>query len=136
MPKIFILDDDRISNELNKLVFKLMGITDIDIRTTGHDALLYFEDCIKENEFPDLMFIDLNLPGMSGFDFIEKYETLYKSYMPGRRIIMLTNSILEEDRDTAIKFDSVLDFLSKPLSRKILMEIFQKADVDFPADES
>jgi CheY-like chemotaxis protein len=129
MPKIFILDDDPISNELNKIIFSMMGLKEITIKTTGTDAIQYLEQCNADKDFPDAMFIDLNLPGMNGFEFIEEYEKRYMKYNPGPRIIMLTNSILEDDRIRAMQFGSVLDFMSKPLNKNKIREILQKVNV-------
>lgn len=114
--KIFILDDDEISNELSRIILNSLEENDIDTRSSGQEAIEYLEESIKEDDFPDLIFVDLNLPGMNGFDFIDFYERKYLPLIPGSRIIMLTNSVVEEDRDEAMKYDSVLDFWSKPLS--------------------
>jgi CheY-like chemotaxis protein len=114
--KIFILDDDEISNELSRIILNSLEENDIDTRASGKEAMEYLEECREEGEFPDLIFVDLNLPGMNGFDFINIYEKKYMPLNPGSRIIMLTNSVVEEDRDEAMKYDSVLDFWSKPLS--------------------
>ena len=128
MPRILILDDDHISNELNKLVLNMLGVTNIDIMTSGQEALQYLEECRHNNLFPSLMFVDINLPGMSGFDFVKEYESHYMFHSPGTKIIILTNSIMDEDRDKSVSFDSVLDFMSKPLNKKKIQEIFLKVN--------
>lgn len=129
MPKIFILDDDPISNELNKLVFSMMDLKNVVIKTTGTEAIEYLEQCMEGCDFPDVMFIDLNLPGMNGFEFIREYEKKFMNSNPGPRIVMLTNSILEDDRNMAIQYDSVLDFMSKPLNKNKIRNVFQKVNV-------
>jgi CheY-like chemotaxis protein len=123
--KVLILDDDEISNELSRIILNSMEINDIDIEATASDALQYLDECKREGEFPDLLFVDLNLPGMNGFDFIELYEKIYMQYNPGSRIIMLTNSVVDEDRDEAMRYDSVLDFWSKPLSIPKLKDLLR-----------
>lgn len=129
MPKIFILDDDPISNELNKIVFSMMGLKDLVIKTTGPDAIEYLEQCTADCDFPGVLFVDLNLPGMNGFEFIREYEKRFMNDNPGPRIVMLTNSILEDDRNMAMQYGSVLDFMSKPLNKNKIRDIFQRVNV-------
>jgi CheY-like chemotaxis protein len=128
MLKVFILDDDRINNDLNITVMKLTGITDIDVRVTGHGALQYLEECSKKNTFPDLMFVDLSMPGMSGFTFIQEYEKIYRKFSRKTSIILLTNSMLHEDKVKALKHESVIDYIIKPLTIKKLIDVFQKVN--------
>jgi CheY-like chemotaxis protein len=123
--KVFILDDDEISNELSRIILNSMEINDIDIGTSATEAIDYMEQCKEEGEFPELLFVDLNLSGINGFSFIRLYEKNYMQYNPGSRIIMLTNSVVEEDRDEAMKYDSVLDFWSKPLSIPKLKDLLR-----------
>ncbi|HEX2977055.1 MAG TPA: response regulator [Bacteroidales bacterium] len=123
--KIFILDDDDISNELSKIILGTMDITDIDVCTNAEEAIEYLQRSKEENDFPDLMFVDINLRGMSGFEFRNLYESEFMEHNPGSKIIMLTNSVVDEDREEAMKYDSVLDFWSKPLSIPKMKELLR-----------
>lgn len=114
--KIFILDDDDISNELSKIILNLAGINDIEYRGSGKEAIKYLDDCHEKGLFPDLILVDINLPGMSGFNFIEHYESNYMNLNPGTRLIMLTNSVSDEEKFRALTYNSVIDFWSKPLT--------------------
>lgn len=125
MYKIFILDDDELHNNLSVLILQIMGITDVDFRTSGREALKYFEECRIKNRFPDIMFVDLNMPGMSGLSFIKKYEAEYMKYNPACRVIMLSNSILDEERYEALKYESISDFWNKPLNKTKLENLIQ-----------
>lgn len=128
MTKVFILDDDELHNELNRIVMNTVGIQEIDIRISGKDAIQYLEDCKHDNSFPALMFIDLNMPGMNGLSFIKLFEEKYLQYSNHTRIIMLTNSILDSDKDEAMNHKSVLYFLNKPLTAGKLTEILHKVE--------
>lgn len=127
--KIFILDDDEISNELSKIILNLSGISDIDIRTTVFDSISYLSERAKENKFPDLLFVDLDLPGMDGFAFIDYYEKHYMKKYPDSRIVMLTNSVIEEDRERALTYESVIEFWTKPLTVNNLNEIIRNKGI-------
>lgn len=126
MPKIFILDDDEMHNDLNTLILKTMGYEDVVCRTSGKEALQYLELCRKNNDFPNVMLVDLNMSGMDGFTFIRLYEEHFRSLSPGLRIIMLTNSIFEDEKMEAMQYESVSDFWSKPLNKKKLKEVLEK----------
>jgi len=125
MAKIFVLDDDEMQNILNKLLFKTIGITDVDYRTTGKEALEYLEVCKNNSMFPDLMFVDLNLTGMGGIEFVRQYELQYRKYSSHLSIIILSNSAYEEHQEAVLKYESVIKFWSKPLNKNKLTEILQ-----------
>ena len=128
MIKVFILDDDDLHNELNKLAMNIIGVTNIDICTSGKEALQYPDDCKGKKLFPSLILIDLNMPDMNGLTFIHLFEEKYKQYSPDTYIVMLTNSILDSDKEEAMKYKSVLYFMNKPLTTARLTEIIRKIE--------
>ncbi len=130
MIKVFLLDDDELANELIIYILELAGITDYEIRTSGEDALAYLDNCKSQNNFPDIMFVDINMPGMNGFDFVEQYEEKYRLYSPNTRIIMLTNSVLASEKKYAENYDSISDFLNKPLTLNRLNELLKSVKAD------
>jgi CheY-like chemotaxis protein len=127
--KIFLLDDDEMNNMLVSLMMEISGLKDVDVRTTGQDALAYLEECKTNDVFPDVMFVDINLPGMKGLTFVEHFERDYKDLCPACKIIMLTNSVLNSERETALKFASVVSYLNKPLTQNKLMEIISQIEL-------
>lgn len=131
MISVLIIDDDNLHNDLSILTFKIIGINDITCRNSGKEALAFLEECKDKGIFPDIMFVDLNMPGMDGFTFIRRYEESFMKESPGSRIIMLTNSILEDDRHEALKYRSVLDFWSKPLNQKKVAELITSFSVSY-----
>lgn len=128
MLKVFILDDDRINNNLNITVLKLSGVTDIDVRVTGLGAIQYLNECREKKSFPDIMFVDLQMPGMNGFTFIREYENHYRQLSPSTRIVLLTNSILHEDKVKAFSYKSVIEYIIKPLTIRKVTEVFRKVN--------
>ncbi|MGH1484678.1 MAG: response regulator [Cellvibrionaceae bacterium] len=76
----------------------------------GKEALDFIENA--ENDV-DIIFLDINMPGMNGFDFLE----IYKNYDGDNKakIIMLTSSVESEDYERCMQYDEVEQFLSKPL---------------------
>jgi CheY-like chemotaxis protein len=125
MWKILLIDDDDIANELDILIMESVGLTDVDVCSTGEDAIEYMENCIKTNIFPTFLIVDLNMPGISGLKFVSLYEEKYKKYSPYSCIIMLSNNFQESDKREALKYESVLDFWEKPLTAKMLMKLMK-----------
>lgn len=123
MIKILLLDDDELANELVVFVLELAGITDYHICTSGEKALEYLNKGSSENNFPDVIFVDINMPGMNGFEFIDLYEKDCMKYSPGTRVILLTNSVLASEKKQAMQHESVYGFWNKPLTHERLKEL-------------
>lgn len=123
MIKLLFLDDDELTNELVVLILELAGINDYYFCTSGENALAYLEQCSKENNFPDVIFVDINMPGMDGFEFIRHYEKDYMELSPRTRVIMLSNSVLANEKKQAMQHKSVYGFWNKPLTEPKLKEL-------------
>jgi CheY-like chemotaxis protein len=130
MIKILLLDDDELANELMVFIFDFAGISDYNIFTSGNDALAFLEDCKADEKFPDVIFVDINMPGMNGFEFIRKYEENYKSFSHETRILMLTNSVLANEKKKAAEYESVYAFWNKPLTRERLISLIDLVTSD------
>lgn len=121
LKKIMLIDDDAVTNLLNEYLLKSLGVAEnIVICTTGEEALDYF---LKEDENADLIFLDINMPGLGGFDFIQEFrKAILKNEVP---IVLLTSTINNEDFNRA-KNLNVSAFLDKPLNEKKLNQFFEK----------
>jgi CheY-like chemotaxis protein len=126
MVKIFLLDDDELSNELTTYIIQASGITDITARTSGEDALQYLELSKSNGNFPDILFVDINMPGMDGFAFVRTYERKFERLHPNTRVILLTNSVLAHEKKKAEKFESIYDLWNKPLTVEKLTCLIEK----------
>lgn len=120
---MLLVDDDTITNTYNQIVINRLEVTHhIEIATDGKQALDYltrqgsYANAEEEMPFPEIIFLDINMPGMNGFEFLEAIEKLEVPNIP--KIVMLTTSFLDEDREKAESFDFVKGYLSKPLEKK------------------
>ena len=125
MIKVFLIDDDELANELVVYILGFAGITDYHISTSGEDALKYLETCKLNESFPDVMFVDINMPGMNGFEFITRYEQQYWRYSKKTKVIMLTNSVLANEKKMASEHESISDLWNKPLTTEKLSELIE-----------
>jgi CheY-like chemotaxis protein len=129
MAKILILDDDELGNELVSYLLASEGITDYEFQTSGEDALNYLEKCKQESNFPAIMFVDINMPGMDGFDYVTKYEEMYRKDSPHTHVVMLTNSVLSSEKQLALSYESISDFWNKPLSPLKLKKLMESLKI-------
>lgn len=122
---ILLVDDDQHDNFFHKIVIEKAKIThDIQIAKNGLEAIEFLKSA-STNKFPtpDLIFLDINMPKMNGWEFIEAYEQLEKEQQAKIVIVMLTTSLNPEEKEKAEKSPMVNDFRSKPLTVEMLREI-------------
>lgn len=123
--KILLVDDDDLANELVTYILQFAGVTDYTICTSGDDALKYLESYKQNNDFPDVIFVDINMPGMNGFEFVSLYEKHYMTHSRKTKVIMLTNSILANEKKMATDYASITDFWNKPLTTDKLTNLIK-----------
>ena len=92
----------------------------------GQDALAFLAS--GELVEPALVLLDINMPVMNGFDFLEAYEQLPIASRASVMVVMLTSSIDERDRQRAFSYASVKDYLRKPIERSRVAHLLQLLD--------
>ncbi len=125
---ILLIDDDQITNSIHKMVIEDVGVSrNIEIAESA-DIALQLLDCPKVNDCktPDVIFLDLNMPGMNGWDFLESYREKKKDCENKSIIIILTNSTNPYDKLKAEKYEEVAGFRSKPLTDLMIHEIMDR----------
>jgi PAS domain S-box-containing protein len=113
---VFLIDDDKITNFFHKnMLQKNSPFINICSFLKAKDAL----DMLKKmgkNELPDLIFLDLNMPEMDGWQFLEALQQFPSDVKNELNVIILSSSIFEEDINQTQNYSLVRNFLSKPLS--------------------
>jgi len=121
---VVIIDDDPI------YVFGLQKLIEIDnfaseVKTfiNGKEALEYIENSFKESlNLPDVILLDINMPVMNGWEFLDLINPLSKLYSKKLNIYVVSSSVSDEDRTRALSFSIVKDYLIKPIT----LESFEK----------
>ena len=118
--RILLVDDDEAFNFLNRIVFTdTKAAYRMDEVSDGKAALDYLEEC---NECPDVILLDINMPVMDGFEFLEHFEKFNKCN-GGSKIFMLTSSHRDEDRVKSLENNFVKGYFDKPLTAQHVQEI-------------
>ena len=122
---IMLVDDNVDDNFIHERAIKKKA-SDIEVvvKNSGLDAL----DYLKSTEAPksDLIFLDINMPNMNGWEFLEEYGKLNKKLQRNSIIVMLTTSDNLDDVKRAKKISHVIDYITKPLTKDKLDAICQK----------
>lgn len=124
-PRILLVDDDPITNMIHtKLISRESG-SEIGACTDGQAALNYLVDRMSASpeKLPNVLLLDINMPVMDGWEFLEEFEKLPDKVKNGCRVVMLTSSIDRDDYEKSKLFPSVKDFVSKPLTRDKVREL-------------
>jgi len=122
---ILLVDDDAEDNFFHQIVIQDMNITEnIQIAKNGLEALEFLKN---ENQIPpELIFLDINMPKMNGWEFLEAYEELKIFQKAKVIVVMLTTSINPEDKKRSELFPEITGFNSKPLTEDIVNEIIAR----------
>ena len=132
--KILCIDDDPITLMLcKKVISKAEFSNEIDTALNGDDALKYLDEIILKKqdepntELPQLIFLDLNMPIMNGWEFLDVFsQENYKSIFTDTKVIVLSSTIDPNDIEKSKTYSMVIDFLSKPITKEILEFIKNK----------
>lgn len=119
-----LIDDDLPTNYLSKILLQKIDCCDkISMFTMATDAIVSLEEKFKANQtLPDAILLDLNMPRMNGWEFIQELTQLpVKPSLP--KIYIITTSMNPEDEATAKNIPTVAGFYQKPLDEKILDNI-------------
>ena len=127
LDKILCVDDDPITLMIcKKVVEKVEFANEIITAKNGEEAIKYFDSLFEERkvndsiEYPKLVLLDLNMPVMDGWEFLETYMSKdYQNVFNSTRFIVLSSSIDPYDINRS-KTYPVIGFLSKPITKEML----------------
>jgi CheY-like chemotaxis protein len=127
LDQILCVDDDPITLMLcKKVIIKASFSNEIITSQNGEEALHYFNTLKYTNtehqlkKHPQLIFLDLNMPVMGGWEFLDHFNSEAFSEFKDIKIIVLSSTIDPEDLEKSKTYPMVIDFLSKPITLTML----------------
>ncbi|MEO6547767.1 MAG: response regulator [Ferruginibacter sp.] len=128
LKRIMLIDDNEDDNWYHKRVInKNHADTKVVTVQSGNEALeLLKGESTDHLPHPDLIFLDINMPGMNGWQFLEEYKQMNFNGIRSVVVIMLTTSDSLEDLEKAQKIDILSDFKTKPLTNAMIDDIIAK----------
>ncbi len=123
-----LIDDNKDDNFFHERVIKKNNSADVVVtKQSGMAALEYLKNRENnESPHPDLIFLDINMPGLNGWEFLSEYNKLDKELQSRIVIVMLTTSENPDDKEKALALNVLADFRIKPISKNMLNEIIDK----------
>jgi CheY-like chemotaxis protein len=97
----------------------------------GKEGLNYFSSFFSRTntsipeEPPQLIFLDLNMPVMNGWDFLEEYLMKYSDRLPNTKVVIVSSTVNPEDFSRANRYELVIDFINKPLTVEGIEELME-----------
>ena len=122
---VVLIDDSEMDNFVHKEVIRRSGLATVTrVFELAEPALEWLRDAPRN---VDIILLDINMPGMNGFEFLEAYDHLERRFKARRLFAMLTSSPRPDDQKTAAGFGA--SFETKPLTRDSLEQMI----ADLPA---
>ncbi|WP_158795524.1 response regulator [Pedobacter sp. L105] len=123
--ELLVIDDDDINIFIIKKIVEKTGYeTNMTSKTNGQLAIDHLKQFIDKNQnLPDLILIDINMPILNGWEFLDSYANL--NIQKNIDMYMLSSSVYENDIERAKTYKAVKGFISKPLSIDHLVQLFE-----------
>lgn len=126
---IMLVDDNELDNFVNKKVIESSHFSKkVYVSTSSKSALEFLKNIAEMGEVsdklcPQVIFIDLNMPLIDGFTFIDCLKEITHKNIQECRLIILTSSVQLDDKKKAEALSSHITFLTKPLTEAVLRKL-------------
>jgi CheY-like chemotaxis protein len=125
---VLLVDDDEINNFISiKLIKKALLNTEIMACLNGKFAIEQLSEIQKKDpaKLPDYILLDINMPIMNGWEFLDEYKRLNLDPLGKSKIFIISSSVFSNDINKARSYPLVKDFISKPLNVEKIKELFE-----------
>ncbi len=124
-----LVDDNEIDNLINQKMIEATGLAEnIYTHTGARSAIEFLRNLEKiqglsDQVLPEVIFLDIDMPLMDGFQFLDEFGKLSNETQEKCKVVILTSSINPQDLDKSKNYDTVRDYLNKPLTQEALDEL-------------
>ena len=124
---LLLVDDDPTTNFFNRHLIGKMGLFDeIHEAANGQIALEKIRELHERGESPDMILLDINMPIMNGFEFLDKYSEFDEKMKTSVVVCMLTTSLAKEDLEKSKEYSVLSDYIDKPLYEEKMKALILK----------
>lgn len=126
--KMCIVDDDRIHQFTVSKTIKYNNLaTEVIVFSDGKEVYDFLVEHKDDGQMlPDIILLDINMPVMDGFQFLECYKQIKDKFLKKITIYMVTSSLDPVDINKARQIDDITDYLTKPVRTSQLADIIEK----------
>lgn len=127
--QVMLIDDNELDNFINEKILETNHFAKkIFINTSAKSALEFLTNIAAIGEncdeiYPEVIFVDINMPLMDGFQFIEHFKKDLEEKVHKPKLVILTSSVYHEDKQKAKDISPDIIFLNKPLTKDVLSKI-------------
>ncbi|MRX48021.1 MULTISPECIES: response regulator [Pedobacter] len=128
---ILIIDDDEINNFIAaKLIDKIPPRARVSTCLNGQEGINYITSRLNnQKDLPDIIFLDINMPIMNGWEFLEEYAAVTHQISKKIVINMLSSSVYNDDISKSKTYPTVNRFISKPLTIEKIQDLYQSLGI-------
>jgi CheY-like chemotaxis protein len=129
---ILVIDDDEPTNFLSRVIIEETYCANKIVTVQSAEEALKYINCAKTKgvvsdcPMPDLIFLDINMPCMDGWEFLDNYRLFYENQKPPAILIMLTTSFNPEDEIKARSLADIAGYINKPLTQEVMREVLRE----------
>jgi CheY-like chemotaxis protein len=126
LKSVLLIDDNKATNFLHETLFEELDVSEcIAIEYNGKDGLAHLDRLAGGDDYPELILVDIHMPVMDGFDFLEGYRQRQYHEKYDSLVVMLTTSTNPRDVDRILAA-GFAEYLPKPLVEENILELVHK----------
>ncbi|HPM31233.1 MAG TPA: response regulator [Chryseolinea sp.] len=130
--KTILIDDSDIDLFIQRRFLEVYNFSDtLVLYNSAEDALGWLKE-MKGEAAPDVIFLDLNMPEIDGFSFLNDFKKLPPEILRKCKIVVLTSSNSAKDREQAFSFENVIQFITKPIKQSDIEDLKVLINQDVP----
>lgn len=129
LKSVLLIDDDPATNFYNKVLLeRSKRLREVNVATDGKEALEILARLKSNDNLPDMIFLDLSMHGMDGFEFLDQYRGFPEEDKSKTLLLVLTSSELQADKIKLESYSEVRSVILKPISKLVLLSLMDQDD--------